>query len=581
MFIARAGSQLGEGANAPTHNSLLSDYYPFEARNNAFSFQRSALAFGALIGPLIAGPLAAAFGWRVPFIVFTIPTAIMVLLALRMREPVRGHYERAAMGASEDAIATEDVPPSFAESWRIVWNVGTLRRIFYALPFIATAFIGLDAIGSLYYAKVFHIGTADRGYLSAALAPAQLIGLLLGAPIATRLLKRGASLIPRFVAGVSLVVAAAWAGFALSPWLPLSIALNAILVAGAVLITPVVFVALSLTIPPKVRSFGYAAASIWILPGLVLYGIIGALADSIGLRAAILLNVPIFLIGAALIASSGREIDRDIRRVWSQAAAQSNVLYERRQGRVKMLLCQGVSVVLRQRAGALQRRLRGRRGRDRRAARHERRRQVDAAQGDRRHRRAERRRDRLRRSRHDLHAAERDRGPRRHDGPRRPGRVPRPDRAREPHPRRLAAPARQGARRRGHRARARAVPHPARAHGPGGRQPLRRPAADAHPRDGVHREAAPADDRRALARPRTVGRRPAARHRARAARRRHHDHPRRAVGERRAHRRRDRVLHGEGRDPLPRPHRRAARAARRAAVGVPRGRRDARSRATE
>jgi branched-chain amino acid transport system ATP-binding protein len=344
MFIARAGSQLGEGANAPTHNSLLSDYYPFDARNNAFSFQRSALAFGALIGPLVAGPLAAAFGWRVPFIVFTIPTAIMVLLALRMREPVRGHYERAAMGASQEAIATEDVPPSFAESWRVVWNVGTLRRIFYALPFIATAFIGLDAIGSLYYANVFHVGTADRGYLSAALAPAQLIGLLLGAPIATRLLKRGASLIPRFVAAVSLVVAAAWAGFALSPWLPLSIALNAILVAGAVLITPVVFVALSLTIPPKVRSFGYAAASIWILPGLVLYGIIGALADSIGLRAAILLNVPIFLIGAALIASSGREIDRDIRRVWSQAAAQSNVLYERRQGRVKLLLCQGVSV---------------------------------------------------------------------------------------------------------------------------------------------------------------------------------------------------------------------------------------------
>jgi MFS family permease len=188
LFIARAGSQLGEGANAPTHNSLLADYYPFDARNNAFSFQRSALAVGAMIGPLVAGPLAAAFGWRVPFIVFTIPTAIMVLLALRMREPVRGHYERAAMGASEEAIATEDVPPSFAESWRIVWNVGTLRRIFYALPFIATAFIGLAEIGNLYYAKEFGVGTADRGYLSAALAPAQLVGLLIGAPIATRLL---------------------------------------------------------------------------------------------------------------------------------------------------------------------------------------------------------------------------------------------------------------------------------------------------------------------------------------------------------------------------------------------------------
>ena len=37
----------------------------------------------------------------------------------------------------------------------------------------------------------------------------------------------------------------------------------------------------------------------------------------------------------------------------------------------------------------------------------------------------------------------------------------------------------------------------------------------------------------------------------------HHRDPRRAVGERRAHHRRQGVLHGEGRDPVPRPHRRS------------------------
>ena len=344
VLIARAGSQLGEAANGPTHNSLLADYYPFDARNGVFSFQRSAVAVGAGLGPLIAGPVAAAYGWRVPFVVFAFPTAIMVILALRMREPIRGHFERAAMGASEATIATEDVPPSFAESWRIVWNVGTLRRIFFALPFISTAFIGLGEMSALFYDRIFHVGTADRGYLAAALAPAQLIGLLIGTPIATRLLARGPALIPRFVAGVSLVVAAAWAGFALSPSLPIAIALNAVLIAGAVLVTPVVFVALSLTIPPKVRSFGYAAAALWFLPGIFIYGVIGALADSIGLRTAVLLNAPIFLIGAAMIAAAGLEIDNDIRRVWGQAAAQSEVLYERRQGRVKLLLCRNISV---------------------------------------------------------------------------------------------------------------------------------------------------------------------------------------------------------------------------------------------
>ena len=310
----------------------------------------------------MAGVLADSYGWRVPFIVFAFPTGIMVILALRLREPIRGHYERAAMGASAESIATEDVPPSFAESWRIVWNVGTLRRIFYALPFLATAFIGLGEMSNLFYANVFHVGTADRGYLAAAIAPAQLLGLMIGAPIATRLLARGPALIPKFIAGVSVVVAVAWAGFALSPSLGIAIALNAILVAGSVLITPVVFVALSLTIPPKVRSFGYAAASLWILPGLIIYGFIGALADSIGLREAILLNVPIFLIGGALIASSGLEIDRDIRRVWGQAAAAVRGAVRATPGPREDAALSRHRREVRQRAGAVQRRFRHRRG---------------------------------------------------------------------------------------------------------------------------------------------------------------------------------------------------------------------------
>ncbi len=109
-------------------------------------------------------------------------------------------------------------------------------------------------------------------------------------------------------------------------------------------------------------------------------------------------------------------------------------------------------------------------------------------------------------------------------------------------------------------------------------QPLGRPAADARARHGVHRAAAAADDRRAVAGPRADDRRaaPAARARHRGAG--HDGHPRRAVGEPRAHDRGDRVLHGEGRDPVPRSDRRAPRTSRRAALGLPRRRRHARSR---
>ena len=51
---------------------------------------RAANAVGAFVGPLSAGMLAYAFGWRVPFLVFVVPTLIFAFLALRLREPVRG-----------------------------------------------------------------------------------------------------------------------------------------------------------------------------------------------------------------------------------------------------------------------------------------------------------------------------------------------------------------------------------------------------------------------------------------------------------------------------------------------------------
>ncbi len=344
LGIARAGSGLGAAVNLPTHNSLLADYYDIPVRPKVYSFHRSALAVGAFIGPLFAGLLASWFDWRVPFIVYTIPTAILVVLALRLREPVRGHFEREAMGASAATVGQEDIPPSYAESWRLCWNVGTLRRIFYALPFLAVAFVGLLSLSSLYYSQVFHLDEAQRGFVAAAVEPAQLIGLIVGTPIATRLLLKSATLLPKFVAGVGFIVAIAWTGFALSPTLPIAIVLNAIISGVVVLIVPATFAALSLAIPPKIRSFGFSVAALWILPGLVVLPIIGSLADSFGIRTGLLVMVPVFTIGAIIIASAGLEIDKDIKRVWTAAAAQSEALYERNQGRSKLLLVRGVSV---------------------------------------------------------------------------------------------------------------------------------------------------------------------------------------------------------------------------------------------
>jgi ABC-type branched-subunit amino acid transport system ATPase component/predicted MFS family arabinose efflux permease len=344
LGVARAGSGIGKAVVDPTHNSLLADYYDIPARPKVFSLHRAGNALGLFLGPLLGGLLGAWLGWRAPFIIFAFPTMIFVFLALKLKEPIRGYWERKAMGASEDTMVTEDIPPSFAESWRIVWSVRTLRRIFYSLPFLAMSIVGLASLTSLYYEQVFHLGPAERGFVAALAEPAAFIGLLAGIPVATKLMARDPGLVLKFVAGVGVVAAVAFAIFALTPNLVVAVLMNVIVSGVIAIVAPGIFASLSLAIPPKIRSFGFSVASLWVLPGLIILPVIGSVADAWGIRAGLLLMTPILLTGTLIIASAAPFVKTDIQRVWSAAAAQSEVLFERRQGRVKLLLVRGVDV---------------------------------------------------------------------------------------------------------------------------------------------------------------------------------------------------------------------------------------------
>ncbi len=344
LIVARSGAGVGRAVVPPTHNSLLSDYHPPEVRADVFGSHQIGLAFGAFVGGALGGMLGQVFGWRLPFIVFTVPTIVFVILGLRLKEPGRGHWERAAAGASAAVVGTDEVPPSFAESIRILWQVGTLRRIWYSLPFLAAAFIGLITLTSLYYEHVFHLDDFQRGLVAAFAEPGQIVALLLGIPLASRLMLRDPGLGLRMLAVVGLLVAAAWVAFALAPWLWLAIAMNFLVAAFSSLLVPGIYASLSLTIPPKVRSMGYAMATLFIVPGLIALYVVGAIADSYGLRAGLLVVAPIFLVGAWILASGSMYVRSDINRVWTSTAAQAEVMLKRQQGEVKLLLVRNVDV---------------------------------------------------------------------------------------------------------------------------------------------------------------------------------------------------------------------------------------------
>jgi ABC-type branched-subunit amino acid transport system ATPase component/predicted MFS family arabinose efflux permease len=342
LTIARSGSALGKAVIDPTHNSLIADYYPIESRARVYSFHRAANAVGAFVGPLSAGLLAYYLDWRVPFLVFVIPTAVFAFLAMGLRDPVRGSWERRATGATQEVVDTQEESPSFAESWRTAHKVQSLQRIWWSLPFLATSLIGFVALAALLYEQKFGLDERERGIAAAIAEPFALVGLVVGARIATRRYIGNVKGLIRFVASIALVTSIASAGFAFAPNVYVAVALNCVISAALAIIGPGVLAALSLAIPPRARATGFAIGSLWVIPGLAILPMIGWVADNVTIEVGMLLLIPMFVIGSLVLRSTADVIDGDIAQVWQSAAARSAVLHERRQGTTNLLLLRGV-----------------------------------------------------------------------------------------------------------------------------------------------------------------------------------------------------------------------------------------------
>ena len=340
-----AGSNLGKAVIEPSHTSLLADYYSVELRPRVFSFHRAGNALGALVGGIGAGYIAEAFGWRAPFFFFAVPTAILVLIGGRLREPVRGVQERMKVDLDAESLATEEEPPSLAEGWRMCWQIDSLRRIYRTLPFLTPAVAGFAIFSTFMYRDVYGLDESARGWVVGLVeGPSQLVGLVVGARLGMKLFARDPKLVFGLLAKANFVVTGAVLAFAWSPNVFVAVAANVVISACLAFTLPGVLAALSIAIPPRARSVGFSMGSVFVLAGMLTLPLVAAVGDSWGMRWGMTVMTPMFLIGGLVIASAGDLIVRDIAQVWAASAARSEALHQRRAGRAKMLLVRGLDV---------------------------------------------------------------------------------------------------------------------------------------------------------------------------------------------------------------------------------------------
>ncbi|HEU5083273.1 MAG TPA: MFS transporter [Acidimicrobiales bacterium] len=345
LGVARVGSAIGKLVNDPTHRSLLADYYPPEARGYAYYLHTAANSAGIVLAPVLAGGLASVLGWRTPFILFAVPTAVLVAAGVaRLREPVRGAHERREAGGSEQAIGLEEEPPSFGEAWRAVHQVQTLRRVLYSLPFLSAAFSGFVILLSQFYEQRFDLEPFEIGLLFSVVNVAQFAALGLLIRRSTTYLATDPKRIFLLVALAGPVAVLGYIGTSMAGSVAVSAAFLCVLAASVAPMLGGVPLVMSIVIPPRVRSLGFSVGSVYTLPGFVLVFWIAHLAETRSFTYAFVVMAPFLLLGAGILASGGAFVAADMARVRASALARAEAILSRERGEAKLLVARGVDV---------------------------------------------------------------------------------------------------------------------------------------------------------------------------------------------------------------------------------------------
>ena len=342
LYLARIGSAIAKNLNT-THRSLLSDYYPLESRARVFYAHSLANNVGQIAGPLIAGTLGAIAGASLPFYVLAVPTFICVFFAAtKLREPKRGVHERLAAGADQETAEVEEKAAGFAETFRVLFNNKSARRIYYSLPFLTASTIGLGTFLNLYYDEEFGLGPFQRGLLGATTEIFQIAGVLFGFSYVQKLMTRNPGMVMKLLALAACVYAGCIGGLAASPWLPLSIFFSALGAACNAILGPGVIAVISLVIPPRMRALGFATGAVWYILGAP-FGLLIASMGEESIRRGLVVVIPIYLLGSFLLSSAGGPINDDIRKVQQSALTQAEARKRRLDGDPQMMVIRGLN----------------------------------------------------------------------------------------------------------------------------------------------------------------------------------------------------------------------------------------------
>jgi ABC-type branched-subunit amino acid transport system ATPase component/sugar phosphate permease len=306
------------GTSDTVMNSYLSDAYPTEARARVFAWRNVSDPLAQTVGVGAMTFVAATTGnWRWSLLLGLVAFPIG-LWVLRIREPAKGENEsnHILKSSGMDIAGQQEAAPKVLFG-SAVTRIMRIRSLYYELVAVAIlgfAGTGVPLFGSIYFNRVWHQGTGQRGHIYVIIGLAAFVGVPVAWAVGDRLFRRAPQR-PLQLAALCIVLFGGL--FAVSLYMPALWLVVLFQFLANVAVAPLsisIFQTLAATAPPEMRSITFALFGVY---GLVFGGfagavVLGAFADAVGVTAALTLIGPVCLAGGILLYVGSRYVRRDI-----------------------------------------------------------------------------------------------------------------------------------------------------------------------------------------------------------------------------------------------------------------------------
>lgn len=328
IFVCLTLTGLAGAYSNPVFGSLIGEAYPVEGRGRVYSLHAMATPLGQLLGPTLAGTIAALAGagtdsWRYAYLGLALPYAILAISALLfLKEPPRGGAAYAAVSGGSQKW---EKPIGFFGAFRRLVKIRTFLFLCMGIGSLGLALYAVPIQVSLLFEAEYSLDALQRGLVFSLTQIPVIIAMIIGGRQFDRLYReKPARTMYLAFAGIAgfgiLIVGGIWA----QP-LPLLIAVYvlAMIFNGLTLVSVSAIIA-SVT-PPRYLAQAFAVMTLFtfLMGGFAGAVFSGVISEAFGARAALAVAVGVSAVAAGLFYLLGsRHHDADARRVIDEVAAE-------------------------------------------------------------------------------------------------------------------------------------------------------------------------------------------------------------------------------------------------------------------